>query len=175
MDGGDGNDDLTGEEGQGHASSAATATDTVSAGEGDDSLVGGAGGDVLAGEGGKDRFVGNAGADRLTGGAAADTFVFTATGDSNPAAADTLADFAGAGAAAGDKIELSAIDANAAVTGNQAFVWGGTTAGHLRVIEEGTKTVFLGNADADAAAEVRIVLDDGTVRASAYTAADFIL
>jgi hypothetical protein len=70
---------------------------------------------------------------------------------------------------------VSAIDANAALAGNQAFLWTGTTAGHLRAVEEGTRTVLLGNTDADAAAEVRIVLDDGTLRAGAYAAADLIL
>lgn len=174
LDGGDGNDDLTGEKGK-DTVLGGNGNDTMAAGNGDDSLVGGAGTDSLAGEAGKDRLIGGAGADRLTGGADADTFVFVAAGDSTPAAADTITDFVGPGAASGDKIDLGAIDANAGITGNQAFIWGGTAAGHLRATEEGTKTVLLGNTDADAAMEIRIVLDDGSTRSTAYTAADFIL
>lgn len=174
VDGGAGNDDLTGEKGK-DTLVGGNGNDTVAAGGGDDSLVGGSGADVLAGEAGKDRIKGDGGADRLTGGADNDVFVFAAAGDSTPTAADTITDFAGAGAAAGDRIDLAAIDANGVAAGNQAFLWGGTGNGHLRAVEEGNRTVLLGNTDADAAAEVRIVLDDGAVRASAYTAADFIL
>ena len=174
IDGGDGNDDLTGEKGK-DTMLGGTGNDTIAAGVGDDSLVGGSGTDVLAGEDGIDRLRGDAGADRLTGGAGNDVFVFAAAGDSTPAAADTITDFRGAGAAAGDKVDLGAIDANGTLAGNQTFAWGGAGNGHLRAIEEGTRTVLLGNTDADATAEVRIVLDDGSVRSTAYTGADFIL
>ena len=70
---------------------------------------------------------------------------------------------------------MSAIDANLGLAGNQAFAWTGTAAGRLRAVNENGNTVLLGNVDADATMELRIVLQDGTVLASAYTAADVIL
>ena len=79
------------------------------------------------------------------------------------------------GAGAGDRIDLSAIDANNRLAGNQAFEFGGSGIGHVRVVDQGTATVVLASTDADPAAELRIVIDDGAVRASAYTADDFIL
>ncbi len=55
----------------------------------------------------------------------------------------------------GDQINLRDIDANTLVTGNQAFIWGGSfTAGHLRYVGG----VLQGNTDGDAAAEFEIQL-----------------
>lgn len=174
VEGGDGSDDLTGDKGR-DTMLGGTGNDTIAAGSGNDSLDGGAGADRLLGESGSDTLKGGAGADRLTGGGGNDVFVFAAAGDSIPTATDTITDFAGAGVAAGDRINLSALDANTVLAGNQTFIRGGTGNGHLRAIEEGNRTVLLGNTDADAAAELRIVIEDGSVRATAYTAADFVL
>lgn len=98
-----------------------------------------------------------------------------------PGAADQLSAgdngtaFDGAGSAAGDLIDLSALDANATVTGDQAFLFGGSGKQHLSLSEVGTDTIVRGNSDNDAAFEFQLVIHDGGVRASAYTAADFIL
>ena len=59
--------------------------------------------------------------------------------------------------------------------GNQSFAFGGTAAGHLRVVDQGTFSVVLANLDGDPGAELRIVIQDYGVKASAYTADDFIL
>jgi Ca2+-binding RTX toxin-like protein len=65
-------------------------------------LSGGGGADFINGLNGADTLNGGAGADTLVGGANNDTFVFVA-GQAN---GDTITDFAGNGAAAGDTIQL---------------------------------------------------------------------
>ena len=125
-------------------------------------LVGGAGGDVLRGFAGADLLVGGLGLDILFGGGGADLFRFNVLADSGvPAGSrDAIRDFG-----RGDRIGLSAIDANAAAAGNQAFVVRASEAaasrgaGSLFVRAEGngTSTVLL-NADADAAFEAAITV-----------------
>jgi Ca2+-binding RTX toxin-like protein len=87
---------------------------------GSDYLDGGNQNDNLDGGNNNDTLVGGLGEDTLTGGAGGDTFVFNALAESTVAAPDDVIDFS---AAAGDKIDLSAIDANTLVAGNQAFTW----------------------------------------------------
>ena len=59
---------------------------------------------------------------------------------------DTVLAFEGAGVAGGDLIDLSGIDANTGVGGNQAFVFGGTAPAALWLEEIGSDTVVRGNA-----------------------------
>jgi Ca2+-binding RTX toxin-like protein len=117
MDGGDGNDVLNGE----------TGDDSLTGGAGDDALFGGAGNDQLwAGDGndgldgndGNDLIIGGMGQDTLAGGAGADAFFFMAANESTAAARDRITDFNWAD---GDYIDLSRIDANTTVAGDQAF------------------------------------------------------
>ncbi|MBP0464750.1 hypothetical protein J5Y09_12590 [Roseomonas sp. PWR1] len=86
-------------------------------GGGDDSLAGGAVGDSLAGGAGDDTLVGGLAADTLEGGAGADLLEGGGGDDlfrfdrrdapqSEPARPDRIADFAGAGRAGGDRIQL---------------------------------------------------------------------
>ena len=147
-------------------------------------LHGGAGADVLDGEGGADRLEGGAGSDRLAGaggadvlvgGTGADVFVFRGTAESPCRGGDRLAGFEGAGRAAGDRIDLAAIDADVNGAGNQAFILDGKARGHLWLSEQGTATLVHGNTDADATPEFELTIDDGAVRSWAYTAHDFIL
>lgn len=79
-------------------------------------ITGNASNNVLSGGGGHDRIVGGKGADALTGGAGADRFLFTWIDDSTAAASDRITDLA-----AEDKIDLTGIDANATIDGNQGF------------------------------------------------------
>ena len=138
------------------------AKNTLSGLVGDDTIRGGDGNDVL---------IGGAGADRLFGGAGRDTFVYKTASESSRTAPDRIFDLE-----AGDKINLRAIDANLGRAGNQAFVLdkvgdNSLAAGHIRQIESGSNLILDFNTDADAAAEMRIVLlNHGTVKAS-----DFIL
>ena len=67
---------------------------------GDDHLFGGSGGDALYGGAGADALFGNGGVDTLEGGSGNDTFVF-GRGDAN---GDTILDFVGKGAGAGDSL-----------------------------------------------------------------------
>lgn len=86
-----------------------------------DSLNGGAGNDMLFGEGGDDSLFGGKGGDVLTGGSGNDSFVFKGVAESVGRTVDTIADFE-----SGDRIDVSAIDANEGVPRNQAFHFGAT-------------------------------------------------
>jgi Ca2+-binding RTX toxin-like protein len=92
--------------------------ETVHGLAGNDTLDGGLGNDILQGGDGDDVLIGGAGTDRLFGNAGADTFRFTASSESIvDKKADVIADFV----KGLDRIDLSAIDANAGVSGDQAF------------------------------------------------------
>lgn len=81
-------------------------------------LIGAQGNDVLSGAAGNDILVGGTGTDRMTGGVGADIFRFTSTADSLAGLTqDVITDFC----RGVDKIDLSLIDANAMLAGNQAF------------------------------------------------------
>ncbi len=99
--------------------------DKLYGGNNNDKLYGGTGNDSLWGDSGKDSLQGDAGKDRLTGGSGADSFIFravseSATGDKT---ADVITDFV----IGSDKINLSAIDASTKLSGNNDFVFKGTT------------------------------------------------
>jgi Ca2+-binding RTX toxin-like protein len=144
--------------------------DTASGGGGNDRLIGGDGGDVLNGDAGNDLLRGGGAADRLFGGLGADIFDFDTAADSGPGARDVLrggvgiAAFEGIGAAGGDRIDLSGIDANANVAGNQAFAFGGVGIGHVSLVNAGASTLVRCNTDADAAFELQILIEDGAAR-----------
>ncbi len=160
--GGEGNDSLTGDAGD----------NRLVGGEGNDFLVGSAGTDTLVGGTGDDILVGGAGTDVLTGGAGIDRFRFLAVADSSGATRDVVSDFT-----AGDRLDLSVIDANAAGgTANDAFAFVSnaafTAAGQVRAEVIGTNTVVSVNTDANLATiEMAIVLRGAIVLA----ASDFIL
>jgi len=107
------------------------------------------------------------------GGAGNDTFVFSAVSDSGntEAAADLVADFVHLA----DRIDVSAIDSNSGVSGNQAFVWGGTTptANGIWYAESGGNTLLYFDTNGNTASvEMMIVL---TGIGKGLTAADFVL
>ena len=175
-----GNDTLEGESGN----------DSLLGGDGNDSILGSNGHDTLNGGAGNDRLVGGLGVDRMVGGAGSDTFVFTSTTESpgffsNLLFPDTIVGFDGVGAWIGtggpipqDVIDLSAIDANTSLPGNQKFVFLGdlpvdatvTTAARLWVTEVGSDTYLFGNTDGDGTRELVIRIDDGDTRAWEYIA-----
>jgi Ca2+-binding RTX toxin-like protein len=98
--------------------------DTLDGGAGADFLDGGKGRDLLLGGDGADRLLGGDGADTLTGGAGADRFVYGSVTQSTTAARDLITDFTKGGV---DRLDLSAIDANPNLAGDQAFIWLGRT------------------------------------------------
>lgn len=81
-------------------------------------LEGAAGNDTLIGGGGNDTIMGGAGQDSMTGGTGADRFVWSVLNESAAATPDRVTDFAWA---QGDVLDLSAIDANLGLAGDQAF------------------------------------------------------
>jgi Ca2+-binding RTX toxin-like protein len=123
-------------------------------------LTGNAAANVITGNGGGDTFIGLGGQDTLLGGAGADTFRFLAPADSAVGAArDVIQFFNPAG---GDRIDLSAIDANPGLAGDQGFAFLGTAAftgaaGQLRYDVAGGGVILQGSIAGGAPAfEIRI-------------------
>lgn len=139
---------------------------------GANALSGGSGDDLLSGGAGKDILYGGLGADSLTGGAGADTFVFKALSDTKIATTglDTIFDFSGA---SGDRLDLSAIDANSSASGNQAFTFVGTAAftgkaGELNYSKQASDTYIYGDTNGDKKADFAIHLDDAVMLTKGY-------
>lgn len=139
--------------------------DTVNGNGGNDILSGDGGHDGLNGGAGADRLTGGAGADKLTGGVGGDQFIFTAISDSTVAVGgrDTVLDFV---ASQGDRINLTAIDANSRLAGNQAFSFIGNdgfskTAGELRFVKGSSDSYLYGDVNGDGKADFAIHFDDG--------------
>jgi Ca2+-binding RTX toxin-like protein len=140
---------------------------------GNDSLTGNAGENTLAGDIG-DVVLRGGGQDVLRGGAGGDRFVFAAVTDSRAGAPDRITDFS---QLQGDRVDLSAIDANTAAAGNQAFSFIGTAlysgvAGELRaaVTSPGVTTIA-GDLNGDGVSDFRIRLTG----AIGLVASDFVL
>ena len=118
---------------------------------------GSAGADALHGMAGDDVLIGNGGLDQLFGGAGDDVFRFEALTDTGATAAtaDRIMDFQ-----QGDRIDLSALDANLGVYGNQDFtlISGNsfTAPGQIRTWVSGGNTWVAGNVDGDNAADFMI-------------------
>ncbi|MBK8275970.1 MAG: calcium-binding protein [Nitrospira sp.] len=152
-----------------------SANNVLSGLDGDDKLNGGSGDDLLNGDNGNDLLTGGAGADALIGRFGADTFKYNSVNDSpSGVGRDVIIAFQ-AGAAIGDKVDLTAIDANALVSGNQAFTYIGNTAftaaGQLRYAEG----VLSGSTDADATPEFQIYLLGGPTLAVGGLGTDILL
>jgi Ca2+-binding RTX toxin-like protein len=192
--GGGGNDFLTGDEGndiiQGGDGNDVVHGDAYISVAGDDYLQGNAGDDVLFGDCGNDRMVGGTGNDTLIGGVGgdflvgnegADIFRYEAVEESQNTILwganqlDQIADFV----QGQDKIDLSAIDANPTLAGDQAFtfiadpahytgdwtgvVWQTTAANGIATINV--------SIDGDAAPEMQIYMS----HPYQFAASDFIL
>lgn len=140
-------------------------------GAGNDTITGGAGNDQLIGSAGNDKLIGGVGRDIFTGGAGADTFIFApATTGSN---FSTITDFS---SAERDRIDLSRIDANTMLAGDQKFVLVGDkafsgTAGELRIEKSAAGQLLLGDTNGDGIADVSIAVLSGI----AIKAADLFL
>ena len=115
--------------------------------------------DVLKGGGQADLIHGNLGADTMTGGGGADTFRYDSTAESNSVTMDAILDFT----PGTDKFDLTRVDANALVEGNQAFTWIGLaafsgSAGQLRAYQSGTTWFLEGDANGDGSADLVVAL-----------------
>ncbi|MCX7257095.1 MAG: hypothetical protein NTZ64_10255 [Polaromonas sp.] len=136
--------------------------DTLTGNAGNNYLTGCTGNDALNGGAGNDVLIGGLGADQLTGGTGADRFDFNTLTELGLTIAtwDTITDFK---TSEGDKIDLLGVDANTALTGDQAFTFLGSVStftgdatGQLR-FDEATQILY-GSTDADTDAEFAIFL-----------------
>jgi Ca2+-binding RTX toxin-like protein len=123
-----------------------------------DRLSGGKGDDQLNGEAGADTLTGGEGRDRLDGGLGDDVYVFTAVSDSRGTRIDTIATLE-----AGDRIDLSLIDADALAAGDQAFAFVAAFDGHagqalLRYHEGSDTTRLYLDVDGDRRPDATIVI-----------------
>jgi serralysin len=135
-------------------------------------LTGGLGNDRLTGNAGADRLDGGRGVDNMNGGAGKDLFDFNKVTDTGTALAksDVISGFV----SGADRIDLSTIDANTALAGNQAFTFIGAESfsaadatGQVR-FQNG---VLYGSTDADTAVEFMVRLTG----VATLTAADLLL
>ena len=148
MFGGDGSDRMKGGGG----------VDFLDGGAGNDFLFGGDGKDTLEGRQGDDFLEGDGGKDTLVGGAGADKFVFANKSDSVKGARDVITDFSHA---QHDHIDLSSIDANTKLAGDQKFKYLGDLAfthhrGELHEIQLANKTFVEGDINGDGKADFQI-------------------
>ena len=152
LDGGSGNDSLNGNGGA-------------------DMLIGGGGSDTVKGGGGNDTLVGGKGHDTLTGGGDADSFVFRHVTDSALGKGrDHITDFV----QGADKVDLSGIDAQTGVAGDQAFdfITGAFTGqkGELHAVNAHGNTIVSGDVNGDGHADFAILV----VNVTDMQAVDFV-
>jgi Ca2+-binding RTX toxin-like protein len=137
-------------------------------------IFAGAAHDLLSGGSGADLILGGLGGDTINGGAGNDVFRYDSASDSTLGARDRVEDFA-----AGDKVDLSRIDAATAQAGDQAFSFIGAAvfgnhAGELRVENlTGTSWLVQGDTNGDGTADFELLLV--VVDSHALTSGDFIL
>lgn len=142
---------------------------------GKDALFGGKGDDAIYGGAGKDKITGGLGQDHLWGQAGSDTFIYSSLRDStvDSGGRDLIYGFS---RTQGDQIDLSAIDANSKVAGNQSFKFIGSAAyhgvaGEVRYATTGGDTHISGDINGDRVADFRVTLNQELK----MIAADFIL
>lgn len=147
------------------------AADKLFGSSANDVLEGGKGNDILMGNGGQDTLYGGAGSDDLYGGAGQDVFVFKSTSDLGikTTNTDTIFDFN----SKDDKIDLSAIDANTKLAGDQAFSFIATksfsgTAGELRYEKKSSATYIYGDVNGDKKVDFVLHLDTAQTLAKEF-------
>lgn len=160
--------------------------DTINGLAGNDKLMGGYGLDTLNGGDGNDVIFGGYHRDTMTGGLGKDTFDFDRITETSVSSVyrDIITDFTlGTTTVYNDRIDLSTIDANSALTGNQAFVYKGAgaftqgTLGQLRYQKydyAGTvndKTIVFGDMNGDRVYDFQIQLNG----LKTLNAIDFVL
>jgi hypothetical protein len=136
--------------------------DRLYAGDGD-TANGGAGNDFLSGSATESNLIGGTGADILRGGVGMDTFIYRLASESTATIQDVIRDFG-----YDDTIDLSAIDANTTVGGNQEFVFIDTNAftgaarpdnlGEVRVVYTGNGAVLQADVNADGIVDFQVRL-----------------
>lgn len=156
--------------------------DVITGNDADNLLIGNLGNDTLSGGLGDDRIYGGAGADVLSGGAGADEFVFHDVWESRANgkfdqlrskhhAFDTV-----------DRIDVSAIDADDLVAGNQTFKYGGKIgagaeghAGYIYTANSKGGTLVLAAVDDAKGWDFGFEIEDGARDAGWYESQHFVL
>lgn len=127
-------------------------------------LTGNTNNNILSGGAGQDLLIGGLGADSLSGGLDADRFKLNSTADSGitTTSRDSIMDF---NPTQGDKIDLSALDANSASAGDNAFtapmvgsLFSGVFTNQGSLYFDTTSHILYGNNDADNQADFSILL-----------------
>lgn len=150
--------------------------DRLNGDSGNNYLDGKAGNDTLKGGAGNDTLYGGAGRDTMTGGAGNDVFLFKAVSEmgSRPTTRDVITDFT----KGQDKIDLSSIDANSRLSGDQTFTFLANDnqaftkkAGELAWHTQSDRTIVQGDLNGDGVHDFEIQLT-GQIQLGA---GDFIL
>jgi len=128
-----------------------------------DTLIGGGGNDTINGLDGADTLIGGLGADLLTGGLGPDIYKWISELETGTTVAtrDTVSGFSGLlSGAGGDILDLSLLDADTSVIGDQAFVFTGTTAtaNSVWATASGADTIVSGDINGDLSADFMFVL-----------------
>jgi Ca2+-binding RTX toxin-like protein len=121
-------------------------------------IFGGQANDILAGGHGNDILFGAGGSDHLAGVSGNDVYLFQSVAESTAAAPDRIQDLN-----SGDKIDLSAIDANSATVADDAFSLIGASAfsgvaGQLRLFQSGDSWMVEGDVNGDGIADLAILV-----------------
>jgi Ca2+-binding RTX toxin-like protein len=142
-------------------------------------INGGAGNDVLIGGEGADTLYGGGGRDTLTGGLGADIFQYRSLADSAPGSADKILDFK----LGADIIDLSFLDANSQLDGNQAFTFisdaafsgtGASSAGQLRAFQsDGNANTWQVEADVNGDGIADLIIEVSVDSGQPLTIGDF--
>jgi Ca2+-binding RTX toxin-like protein len=145
---------------------------TMYGGNGNDLLVGGTSDDILLGENGDDKLIGYFGVDQLWGGEGSDVFYFV-----NFDLSDRILDFQ----VGIDRIDVTSIDANSLVSGDQEFTFIGAAsfsgvAGQLRTYWDNNAYFIAGDVDGDRSADLLIRVDMvNAASSSQLNSVDFLL
>jgi serralysin len=120
--------------------------------------ISGTAGLAISGNKYTNRLYSGTGADTLKGGGGADFFVFSSTAQSGPSDYDRITDFR----AGTDTLNLSALDANSALAGNQAFASLGGSAKSYAVwsVKSGTSLLVYGDVTGDKIADFAVLLSN---------------
>lgn len=136
---------------------------------GQDKIIAGSGDDRLYGNAGNDILYGGMGRDVLSSGSGEDTFMFKFTKESTGANADVITAWDKHTATSiGDTIDVSGIDANSKLAGNQAFSWISSKAfsgkaGELRYERANGDTFVYGDVNGDRKADFTVKIDASVI------------
>ena len=176
INGNGGNDTIFGDGGDDNIAGS-SGSDLINGGAGNDSIIGGSGNDLINGDAGDDIIIGSGGADIMLGRTGNDIYRYFDTIESGVGARDVITDFSHAV----DKIQLSAIDANITLPGNQSFVFNGLApingGGEVNYIVSNDNIIIQAEIEGDGnlSIDMQIELLGAASVSGLLTSTDFIL